>query len=89
MQHKKRARQSPAVRSQHKYENKFHSQLNIRPWVDKINITQLKELVAQQFPIESPLRQVLLAEQDELETAIFISRLPIYLRLSSLKKGNT
>jgi hypothetical protein len=53
----------------------------------KINIKQLKEFVEQQFPLDAPLRQILLAENDEVEVDVFVSRLPIYLRLNSLKKG--
>ena len=50
-----------------------------------ISIKSLKEFAVKELPIGSPLREVLLSEPGELKVNEFLARLPVYLRLVSLR----
>lgn len=55
-----------------------------------INIRTLKMFALTQMPKDQPLRDILLAENEELDIYTFLARLPIWLQLSKLNgKGNT
>jgi hypothetical protein len=47
----------------------------------QVCLKPLKAYVTQQVPTDWPLRRVLLEENDSLDISIFLSRLPLYLRL--------
>lgn len=49
-----------------------------------VDIRQLKAFAVRELPSDWVLREILLAENDAIELADFLARLPIYLRLSSL-----
>jgi len=53
----------------------------------KVNIGGLKTFAMQQLPRDWPLRELLLAESDELEISIFLARLPIWVQLSNFKRS--
>jgi hypothetical protein len=50
-----------------------------------IDMRSLKEFALRELPADWPLREILLAEKDEIEADEFIVKVPIFLRLSSLK----
>ena len=50
-----------------------------------INIKSIKEFAVKELPVGSPLREVLISEPDIVEVNEFLARLPVYLRLVSLK----
>ena len=52
---------------------------------NNINIKSLKEFAVKELPVDSPLREVLISEPDIVEVNEFLAKLPIYLRLVSLK----
>jgi hypothetical protein len=43
--------------------------------------------VADELPVGSPLREIILGEENELNVDIFLARLPVWLQLSKLKNG--
>jgi hypothetical protein len=47
----------------------------------KINIRPLKDFAVCRLPATSPLREVLLREEDEISVMSFLDRLPIWLLL--------
>ena len=51
-----------------------------------IDISRLRNFALDTLPPESPLREVLAAEANELRVDVFLARLPIWLRLSTLQK---
>lgn len=53
-----------------------------------INIRRLIEFAFTQLPRDSALREVLLAETGEIDVSTFLARVPVWLRLSALKRGN-
>lgn len=55
---------------------------------ESINITKLREYAFTQLPRDSALREVLLAEDGEIDVSIFLARVSVWLRLSALKRGN-
>jgi hypothetical protein len=48
---------------------------------------RLKNFAVEELPSDWVLREILLGENDEIEIADFLARLPIYLRLDSLGGG--
>lgn len=54
----------------------------------KINIKKLKEFALTELPKDWPLREILLAENSELEVSTFSERLRVWLQLSKLKRGD-
>jgi hypothetical protein len=50
-----------------------------------VNISRLKDFVAEKLPVGSPLREVILGDDVELDSSIFLARLPVWLQLSRLK----
>jgi hypothetical protein len=54
---------------------------------NKIDLSDLKKFALERLPANCPLREVLLAEGDEVEISTFLARLPVYLRLSSIKRS--
>jgi len=57
-----------------------------RPQAPKISISKLKKSVLENFPKDWIIREVLLSENDELDVPTFLARLPIYLKLTQLKR---
>jgi len=53
-----------------------------------VKLEQIKLFALQELPLDWVLRKILLSENDEVEIADFLSRLPIYLRLSRLGGAN-
>jgi len=53
----------------------------------KVNIGQLKKFGLEEIPPDWPLREILLAESEELDVSVFLARLPLYLKLSSFKRS--
>jgi hypothetical protein len=51
-----------------------------------VNISRLKTFTLQKLPQDWPLREILLAEKDELDVCTFLARLPVWLQLSALKR---
>jgi len=49
-----------------------------------VNISRVKKF-AFELPKDWPLREILLAEKDEISLSAFLERLPIWLQLSMLK----
>lgn len=47
----------------------------------KVSITALKRFAEERLPRESPLREVLITERDELSPEEFIAKLDVWLRL--------
>ncbi len=52
----------------------------------KLDFTSVKKFAFEQLPSESPLREVLLAENDKIDITTFLARIPIFLHLSNLEK---
>jgi hypothetical protein len=48
-----------------------------------VNISELKNFVIKNFPLESPLKRVLVNEEDVLSAQDFLAKLSIWLKLSS------
>jgi len=48
---------------------------------------KVKEFAYRKLPKNSPLREILLSEEDKLEVSIFLARLPVWLKLSNFLKG--
>ena len=55
----------------------------------KIHVQRLKEFAFDKLPKDSALREILLAESEELDALTFLARLPIWLRLMKLKRGDS
>ena len=53
----------------------------------KVNISKLKNFAFDKLPRDWPLREILLSEKDELGFQIFLSRLPIWLKLSKMSNA--
>ena len=54
----------------------------------KLNIQRLKKFAFTKLPKDSALREILLAEAKEIDVSTFLVRVPIWLQLSALKRGN-
>jgi len=54
----------------------------------KINIRRLKNFAITQLRNDWPLREILIAENEEIEVSTFLARLPVWLQLSTLKRGD-
>ena len=52
-----------------------------------VNISKLKNFAISKLPFGSPLREVLVSEDRELDVNTFLARLPLYLRLSRLEEN--
>lgn len=55
----------------------------------KVDIRRLREFAFTQLPKNSALRDILLAENREIDASTFLARVPIWLRLSRLKRDDT
>jgi len=53
-----------------------------------VNMRSLKSFALAEIPKGHPLREVLLAEKDEISVSLFLARLPIWMQLSRFKKGS-
>jgi hypothetical protein len=53
---------------------------------DTVNIEPLKKYALERLPHSSPLRDVLLAEDSNIDVLTFLARLKTWLQLSSLKR---
>ena len=53
----------------------------------KVSMIEIKKIAREKMPIDWPLREILLAEEDHLSTETFVARLPVYLKLLSIKGG--
>lgn len=51
----------------------------------KVNLSRLKTFALEKLPKDWPLREILLAENEEIDVSTFLARLPLYLKLSTLK----
>jgi hypothetical protein len=49
---------------------------------NKVNMGQLKKFAFQEIPSDWPLRDILLAQNDEVDITTFLACLPIYLQLN-------
>jgi hypothetical protein len=49
-----------------------------------VDIRQLKLFVMEKLPNDSPLRLILLVEEDTLEISDFLVKLPLWLKLARL-----
>jgi len=54
----------------------------------KVNITRLKNFALSQLPNDWVLREILLTESQEIDVSTFLARLPVWLQLSTLKRGD-
>jgi len=54
----------------------------------KVNIQKLKNFAFTQLPKGWVLREILLAETEELEVFTFMARLSVWLKLSRLERGD-
>jgi len=52
-----------------------------------VNIQKLKKFALEKLPKNSALREVLISEEDKLDITVFLARLPLWLKLSQLLKG--
>lgn len=52
-----------------------------------VDISRLKDFVDGRLPVGSPLREVILCEDCELDLNTFLARLPVWLKLSRLEKN--
>lgn len=55
----------------------------------KISIRKLKDFAYRELPKNWPLREILLLENEEIDVSTFLARLPLWLRLSTLKRGDS
>lgn len=53
----------------------------------KISIRRLKDFAFSHLPQEWALRQILLAESEELDTQSLLARLPIWLKLLEMERS--
>ncbi|MDH5266272.1 MAG: hypothetical protein OEW62_01185 [Candidatus Bathyarchaeota archaeon] len=53
----------------------------------KINIRRIRNFAFTQLPKEWVLREVLLAENQEIDVFTFLARLPVWLQLINVKRG--
>jgi hypothetical protein len=53
-----------------------------------VNISKLKDLVENNFPLGSPLQVVFVDEDDLLSAEAFLAKLPIWLKLTNLSTRN-
>ena len=54
----------------------------------KIDIRRLKDFAFTKLPRDSALRDILLAETEEIDVFTFLALVPIWLKLSALKRGD-
>jgi len=50
-----------------------------------VNTSRLKSFAISKLPFGSPLREVLVSEDRELDVDTFLARLPLYLKLNRLE----
>lgn len=53
----------------------------------KVSMIELKKMSREKMPSDWMLREILLSEPDELPASTFVARLPLYLKLLSIKGG--
>jgi len=53
----------------------------------RVNISKLKNFAISKLPFGSPLREVLVSEDRELDVNTFLARLPLYLKLNRLEEN--
>lgn len=53
----------------------------------KISLELLKDFAFTRLPRDSPLRDIILAENDEIDALTFLARISLWLRLSTFKRG--
>ena len=68
-------------------QGKFNIKKNQKMKTRLVNVRRLKSFAIDNLPHESPLREVMLYENDELDALTFLARLPVWLRLSTLRQG--
>jgi hypothetical protein len=59
--------------------------MNERVHDNALDISKLKSFAIDNLPVGSPLREILLGENNEMTVDVFLARLPLYLRLSKLQ----
>ncbi len=52
-----------------------------------IDISGLKSFAVERLPSDSPLREILVAQDNEMPVQTFLERLPIYLRLARFEEN--
>lgn len=52
-----------------------------------VNIKPIKAFAMEKLPKDNPLRLVLLLEDDELDAAVFLARLSLWLKLARTTLG--
>lgn len=52
----------------------------------KVNMGRLKQFALENLPTESPLRNVLLSEADQLSARDFLAKMDLWLKLLSLER---
>lgn len=55
---------------------------------NKIDIGSLKDFVVRRLPRNWILREILLAENEEVDIATFLARMPIWLQLTRTRRGD-
>jgi hypothetical protein len=65
----------------------MYEQSAIPPIQRTVNISTLKQFVAKNYPIGSPLQVVLVGEDDVLSVEAFLAKTPIWLKLSHFMSG--
>jgi hypothetical protein len=53
----------------------------------KVNIQKLREFAFNEIPKDWALREILLAEAEEIDVVVFLARIPIWLRLTAIRGG--
>jgi hypothetical protein len=54
----------------------------------RVNISRLRKFAIEELPRNWVLREVLIAEDEEVELSVFLARVPLWLRLSTLRGGS-
>jgi len=53
----------------------------------KLNIQGLKRFALDKLPRDSPLRELLLSERDELDKSEFLAKMDVWLKLLGFRRG--
>ena len=69
-------------------EEMGHESLTLKPIYRAVNISELKRFAAKRLPINSPLRNVLLSERDQLTAKDFLVKMDIWIRLLNIEKSD-
>jgi hypothetical protein len=53
----------------------------------KVDISPLKKFAFEEIPENWPLKDILLAQNDEIEVSTFLARLPLFLQLNKASRS--